>query len=248
MSKTPENYVKKAIKTPDRIRSMFDIVSGRYDLMNRLMTMGMDRRWRKIAAKSTGADNSAIVLDACTGTGDLALAVNSVTKAKVVGVDFSKDMLDIAREKAAKVGTDEDISFVAASVDSLPFGDNKFNAVTIGFGLRNTPDYHAVLREFLRVTKPGGKLVCLESSRPECKILRAPSRWFISSFVPFVGRIVSGNYQAYRYLSDSMEVFPPQKELAQMMKEAGWAEVEYRNFFAGAVALHVATKENNEVF
>ncbi len=248
MSKTPKNYVKKAIKTPDRIRAMFDVVSGNYDLINRLMTMGMDRRWRKIAAKSTGTGKTSVVLDACTGTGDLALAVNSVTGAKVIGVDFSKDMLEIAREKIVKADIDRCISFVEASVDNLPFDDNEFNAVTIGFGLRNTPDYRVVLREFLRVTKPGGKLVCLESSQPECKILRAPSRWFISSFVPFVGRIVSSNYQAYRYLSDSMEVFPPQKELAQMMKEAGWAEVEYRNFFAGTVALHVATKGNNEAF
>lgn len=244
MNKAPESYAKKAIKAPDRIRSMFNVVSGRYDLMNRLMTVGMDQRWRKIAAKSTDADSSSVVLDACTGTGDFALAVNSVTGAKVIGVDFSKDMLDLAREKAANTNTsaNEDISFVEASVVNLPFSDNEFSAVTIGFGLRNTPDYRAVLREFLRVTKPGGKLVCLETSQPEYRILRSPARWFTSSLFPFIARIISNDYHAYRYLSDSMEVFPPQEELAQMMKEAGWAEVKYRNFFAGMVALHVATK------
>ncbi|MCL6472055.1 MAG: bifunctional demethylmenaquinone methyltransferase/2-methoxy-6-polyprenyl-1,4-benzoquinol methylase UbiE [Firmicutes bacterium] len=243
MNKPQGNYVKRAIKAPDRVRAMFDIVAKRYDMINRLMTMGMDKRWRKIGAKGTETNKDSIVLDACTGTGDFALAVNSVTGAKVVGVDFSADMLALAKEKIDKAGCRKEISFVEASVVNLPFEDNKFDAITIGFGLRNTPDYRAVLREFYRVTKPGGKLVCLESSQPEIKILRAPVRWFIASFVPFVGKIVSNNYQAYKYLSDSMEVFPPQKELAQMMKEAGWAEVRYRNFFAGAVALHIATKD-----
>jgi demethylmenaquinone methyltransferase/2-methoxy-6-polyprenyl-1,4-benzoquinol methylase len=242
MSKTTGSYVKKAIKSPDRVQSMFDGAAKRYDLLNRLMTMGMDQRWRKIAAKSTAAGKGSLVLDACTGTGDLALAVSSITGSRVVGVDFSQDMLDLAEEKISKAGLADEITFAAASVDDLPFEDNKFDAITIGFGLRNTPDYRAVLREFYRVTRPGGRLVILESSQPERKILVKPYKLFVSSVVPFTGRLFAGDYQAYKYLSDSMQVFPPQKELASMMGEAGWTEVAYRNFFLGATAIHVGTK------
>lgn len=246
MSKTTESYAKKAIKPPDRVQSMFDVVAKRYDLLNRLMTMGRDQRWRKIAAKSTAADSNSLVLDACTGTGDLALAVNALTGSKVIGVDFSRDMLDLATEKIKKTaaGNDitNDITFEWASVDELPYGDSTFNAITIGFGLRNTPDYRAVLREFHRVTKPGGRLVILESSHPEAKLVNAPYAWFITSVVPLLGKLFSSDGPAYTYLAESMQVFPPQKELASMMREAGWTDVTYRNFFLGAVALHVGVK------
>jgi len=245
MSKTTESYAKKAIKPPERVQSMFDVVAKRYDLLNRLMTMGRDQRWRRIAAKSTAADTNSLVLDACTGTGDLALAVNAITGSKVVGVDFSRDMLDLAGEKIKKTDACNDITFEWASVDDLPFEDGIFNAITIGFGLRNTPDYRAVLREFYRVTKPGGRLVILESSHPEVKLVNAPYTWFITSVVPFLGKIFSSDYQAYKYLAESMQVFPPQKELASMMREVGWTDVTYRNFFLGAVALHVGVKNSD---
>lgn len=246
MSKTTESYVKKAIKPPERVQSMFDVVAKRYDLLNRLMTVGRDQRWRKIAAKSTAASKDSLVLDACTGTADLALAVHEITGSKVVGVDFSQDMLDLAREKISKTnagGADNTITFMRASVDDLPYGDDMFDAITIGFGLRNTPDYRATLREFYRVTKPGGRLVILESSHPEIKLVNAPYTWFITSVVPFLGKVFSSNHQAYRYLAESMQVFPPQKELVAMMRDAGWTGVTYRNFFLGAVALHVGTKQ-----
>jgi len=242
MSGTIRDYTSKAIKSPDRVRNMFDAVAERYDLVNRLLTLGMDQRWRKLAAKSTAAAEGSVVLDACTGTGDLAFAIYSITGADVVGVDFSKDMLDKAVEKAGQVGISNEVTFVAASVDNLPFDENKFDAVTVGFGLRNTPDYRAVLAEFNRVVRPGGRLVCLEFSEPELFMLRWPHRKFLSHIVPLIGRLVSNNYHAYKYLSDSIQVFPPQKELARMMEKAGWSEVRYRNLLGGVVAIHTAVK------
>jgi len=242
MNKTNKNNAKKAIKPPDKVRSMFDVVAERYDLVNRLLTFGLDQRWRRITARATGAGKNSLVLDACTGTGDLAFAVNSVTGSKVIGVDFSEDMLFIAREKAAKFGLNSHVSFVMASVDNLPFEDNKFDAVTIGFGLRNTPDYKAVLQEFCRVTRSGGRLVCLESSMPDCLFLKIPHRIYLTLVVPTIGRIASNNYQAYKYLSDSTQIFPSKKELACMMKEAGWADATYKILLGGAIAIHIATK------
>jgi len=248
MGKTTGGYTKKAIKSPDGVRTMFDVVARRYDMLNRLLTAGMDQRWRRLAARNTGANKDSVVLDACTGTGDLALAINSITGSKVVGVDFSKDMLEVARDKFAKAGVNGNITLAEASVDNLPFEENRFDAITIGWGLRNTPDYRAVLREFHRVTRPGGRLVCLESNQPEPAIFRIPYRWLLRSFVPLLGRVFSKNYGAYKYLSDSIQVFPPQKELVKMMEEAGWGSVWYKNLFFGAVAIHVATKppENDE--
>ncbi|MBE0448054.1 MAG: bifunctional demethylmenaquinone methyltransferase/2-methoxy-6-polyprenyl-1,4-benzoquinol methylase UbiE [Actinobacteria bacterium] len=238
------DYTRKAIKSPDRVRSMFNAVAERYDLVNRLLTLGMDQRWRKLAARSTGAGKESIVLDACTGTGDLALAIYSVTGAKVIGVDFSRDMLDKAVEKANLVGADGDVTFVVASVDNLPFNENLFDAITVGFGLRNTVDYQVVLAEFNRVVRPGGRLVCLEFSEPELSILRRPYRKFLSSIVPLIGRLVSNNYPAYKYLSDSIQVFPPQKELGWIMEKAGWTDVNYRNILGGVAAIHTAIKKD----
>lgn len=242
MSGTTRDYTGKAIKSPDRVRNMFDAVAERYDLVNRLLTFGMDQKWRKLAARSTGAVKESVVLDACTGTGDLAFAIYSMTGAKVVGVDFSKDMLDRAVEKAGRAGVGSDVTFVVASVDNLPFDENKFDAITVAFGLRNTPDYQAVLAEFHRVARPGGRLVCLEFSEPEIFILRAPYRKFLSNIVPLIGRLVSNNYRAYKYLSDSIQVFPPQRELARMMEKAGWTTVSYKNLLGGVVAVHTAVK------
>lgn len=221
---------------------MFDAVSGRYDLLNRILTLGLDRRWRRLAAQSTAVSPGAVVLDACCGTADLALAISDETGARVVGVDFSADMLKIAREKIAGAGKENVISFTEASVDDIPFGDDSFDAVTVGWGLRNTPDYQAVLKEFYRVVRPGGKMVCLESTEPETAILRIPYKFILSNVVPLVGRMLTKDHGAYRYLSDSIQAFPPQAELVKMMEKAGWANVSYRNLLGGAVAIHVGQK------
>lgn len=244
MEKTTQTFASKAIKPPEMIRNMFDAVAERYDLVNRMLTLGLDRGWRELAANSTKADAASVVLDACTGTGDLAFAIHDATRSKVIGVDFSKDMLDKAKVKATKGGVAEDVTFALASVDDLPYGDNEFDAVTVGFGLRNTPDYRAVLQEFYRVTKPGGRLVCLEFSQPENVLLQIAYKQHLSVIVPCVGRIVSNNYRAYKYLVDSIQVFPPQKELAEIMGNVGWTNVTYKNLLFGVVAIHIAVKGN----
>jgi len=226
---------------------MFDAVSGRYDLLNRILTLGRDRRWRRLAAASTEVSAGSVVLDACCGTADLALAINAGTGARVVGIDFSSDMLKIAKEKTIRAGKGDTISFIEASVDDIPFDDDSFDAVTVGWGLRNTPDYKAVLEEFYRVVRPGGRMVCLESTEPETALLRIPYKFILSNIVPPVGRMLSKDYGAYRYLSDSIQAFPPQKDLVAMMEKAGWVDVSYRNLFGGAVAIHVGRKPSSDL-
>ncbi|MDP2212167.1 MAG: bifunctional demethylmenaquinone methyltransferase/2-methoxy-6-polyprenyl-1,4-benzoquinol methylase UbiE [Candidatus Aquicultor sp.] len=245
MSET-KNYTGKAIRSPERVRTMFDAVSGRYDLLNRILTLGRDRRWRKLAAASAEVSAGSVVLDACCGTADLALAINAETGARVVGVDFSPDMLKIAKEKIVRAGKGDAISFIEASVDDIPFDDDSFDAVTVGWGLRNTPDYQAVLEEFYRVVRPGGRMVCLESTEPETALLRIPYKFILSNIVPLAGRMFAKDHSAYRYLSDSIQAFPPQKELVAMMGKAGWVNVSYRNLLGGAVAIHVGRKPSSD--
>ena len=242
MTEDTRTFTKKALKSPDLVETMFDAVADRYDLANRLLTFGRDQRWRNLAARLTRANKESLVLDACTGTADLALAVNKVTGSKVVGVDFSKDMLRVGVEKIEKAGLSESITFKHASVMELPYEDDAFDAVTIGFGLRNTPDYQAAIKEFYRVVKPGGYFVCLESSQPESLFLKIPYKIYLSIMFPIIGRIASSDYKAYKYLSDSTQAFPPKKELAGMMGEAGWKDVSIKGLLFGSIAIHSAQK------
>ena len=237
---------KASIKPPDAVKRMFNRVAKKYDLINRLLTLGLDQRWRRLAAKLAEVDENSKVLDACTGTGDLAFAVEQVAGAKVVGVDFSPEMLEIARKKAQVLGTNGQVDFAVASVDQLPYGDGEFDAITVGFGLRNTGDYLGVLREFHRIAKPGGRLVCLEFSMPTFVPFKAVYRAYLSTVVPLVGRLFADNYSSYKYLSDSIQRFPEQDRLADMMRSVGWSDVRYKNLLGGIVAIHVGVKKARE--
>ncbi len=239
-------YARASIKSPDAVKRMFNRVAKKYDLINRLLTLGLDQRWRRLAAALTEVDEKSKVLDACTGTGDLAFAIERVTGAKVVGIDFSPEMLEIARKKADLLGTNGQIEFEVASAEKLPYGDEEFDAITVGFGLRNTGDYLGVLKEFHRVAKPGGRLVCLEFSMPSFAPFRVAYKGYLSTVVPLVGRLLADDYGSYKYLSDSIKKFPVQTKLADMMRSVGWADVRYMNLLGGVVAIHVGVKKGQE--
>lgn len=243
MVKTDQTHAKAAIQPPEVVEKMFDQVAKRYDLLNRLLTAGLDQHWRRLAVKMTAADENSRVLDACAGTGDLAFMIQSLTQAQVVGVDFSREMLEIAKGKAAKLGVGESVSFEVASVDDLPFPDDQFDAITIGFGLRNTSDYAGVLKEFRRVVKPGGRVVVLEFSMPTFAPFRSFYRGYLSTVVPAIGRLFADDFGSYKYLADSIKQFPVQKALAEMMRSVGWTDVRYKNLLGGIVAIHVGVKE-----
>jgi demethylmenaquinone methyltransferase/2-methoxy-6-polyprenyl-1,4-benzoquinol methylase len=220
------------VLAPEAVRAMFDRIAPVYDVMNRLMTAGLDRRWRRLAARAVVRPGDR-VLDACCGTGDLALAAREVG-GEVVALDFSERMLERARRKSTAV------EWVQGDVLALPFPDESFDAATVGFGVRNVEDLEAGLRELARVVRPGGRLGCLEITRPRGPLRPFFRLWF-DGLVPLAGKVLPGG-SAYSYLPASVRRFPGPEDLAGAMRRAGFAGVEWRLLGGGIVALHVARK------
>ena len=216
---------------PEGVRSMFDRIAPVYDVMNRVMTVGLDRRWRGIAARSV-VQPGARVLDACCGTGDLALAAER-EGGVVTGLDFSAEMLSRARRKSTT------IDWVEGDMLALPFADGSFDVVTVGFGVRNVSDLRAGLEELRRVLRPGGRLAILEITQPRGALRPFFSLWF-DRVVPLLGRILPGG-KAYTYLPASVRRFPGAEDLAALIDEAGFEGTTFRLFGGSIVALHVAT-------
>lgn len=214
---------------PDAVRAMFDRIAPVYDLMNRAMTGGLDRRWRRLTAEAVVRPGDR-VLDACCGTGDLALAA-AHAGGRVTGLDFSERMLARARRKSSAV------EWVQGDMLELPFADASFNAVTIGFGVRNVAELDAGLAELARVLVPGGRIGCLEITRPQ-GLLRPFFRLWFDVLVPLAGKLLPGG-AAYTYLPASVRRFPGPESLAEAMRRAGFAAVSWRLLVGGIVALHV---------
>ncbi|MGH3110563.1 MAG: class I SAM-dependent methyltransferase [Gaiellaceae bacterium] len=214
----------------DEVRGMFDRIAPVYDAMNRLMTAGLDRRWRRLAVREVVWPGDR-VLDSCCGTGDLAVEAER-RGGRVVGLDFSGRMLERARRKS---GT---IEWVQGDALALPFGDGEFDAVTCGFGVRNLADLEGGLREAARVLRPGGKIAVLEITRPR-GLLRPFFRLWFDVLVPLAGKVLPGG-KAYTYLPASVRRFPGPEDLAALFANAGFESVRYRLLGGGSVALHVA--------
>ena len=217
---------------PESVRGMFDRIAPVYDVMNHVMTAGLDRRWRKLAVKEVVWPGDR-VLDACCGTGDLAVEAER-RGGRVVGLDFSERMLERARKKSGA------IEWVQGDALALPFGDGEFDAATVGFGVRNLADLEGGLRELARVLKPGGKVAVLEITRPR-GILRPFFRLWFDGVVPVLGRVLPGG-EAYTYLPASVRRFPGPDDLSALFERAGFEDVRYRLLGGGIVALHMGTK------
>ncbi|MGH2934494.1 MAG: class I SAM-dependent methyltransferase [Gaiellaceae bacterium] len=212
------------------VRGMFDRIAPVYDVMNRVMTAGLDQRWRRSTVDAVVRPGDR-VLDACCGTGDLAVAAR-LRGADVVGLDFSEAMLDRARGKRG------DVEWVRGDVLALPFDDGSFDAATVGFGVRNVDDLGAGLRELRRVLRPGGRLGILEITQPRGMLAPFYRLWFDRA-IPLLGRVLPGG-SAYTYLPASVRRFPGPDDLAALLQESGFGAVAYRLFAVGIVALHVA--------
>jgi demethylmenaquinone methyltransferase/2-methoxy-6-polyprenyl-1,4-benzoquinol methylase len=214
---------------PDGVRRMFDRIAPVYDLMNRVMTVGLDGRWRRITAEAV-VRPGARVLDGCCGTGDLALAARKAGAGEVVGLDFSEEMLVRARRKAPE------LTWIRGDLLRLPFEVGEFDAATVGFGIRNVDDLDAGVRELRRVLKPGGRVAILEITRPRGPLSIFYRLWF-DAIVPLLGKVLPGG-SAYTYLPASVRRFPAPDALAERLREAGFGEVTFRLFAGGIVALH----------
>jgi demethylmenaquinone methyltransferase/2-methoxy-6-polyprenyl-1,4-benzoquinol methylase len=215
---------------PEAVRTMFDSIAPLYDRMNLLMTAGLDRRWRDATARRVVRPGDS-VLDAACGTGDLALADLRAGAARVVGVDFSEPMLERARRKSNA------IEWVQGDLRRLPFPERTFQAVTIGFGLRNVSDREGALRELRRVLAPGGRLGILEITRARGPLAPFFQIWF-EALVPVAGRLLPGG-SAYAYLPASVRRFSTPRQLAAQIAQAGFGDVRYRLLAGGIMALHV---------
>jgi demethylmenaquinone methyltransferase/2-methoxy-6-polyprenyl-1,4-benzoquinol methylase len=219
---------------------MFARIVGRYDLMNRLMTFGLDGPWRRAAA-ALAQPAGGRALDVGTGTGDLALALVESGARQVVGVDFVTDMLTSARAKITRAGRQDRATVLQADALHLPFADDSFDCVVNGFLLRNVGDLPAALAEMARVLRPGGRLVCLEITHPPTLIAPLFHVYF-DRLVPLVGALITGEGAAYRYLPASLGPLPGPRRLAALIEQAGFVEVRYRRVGFGSVAVHVGRK------
>jgi demethylmenaquinone methyltransferase/2-methoxy-6-polyprenyl-1,4-benzoquinol methylase len=213
---------------PDAVRDMFDRIAPVYDFMNRAMSLGLDVRWRRMTARAVVRPGDR-VLDVCCGTGDLAIA-DSEAGGDVTGLDFSEQMLARARRKS------DAIEWVRGDATALPFPDEAFDAVTVGFGIRNLDDLESGLRELARVLRPGGRLGCLEITRPR-GALRPFFRLWFDGLVPLAGRVLPGG-SAYTYLPASVRRFPGPEDLAGAMERAGFSAIRWKLLGGGIVALH----------
>jgi demethylmenaquinone methyltransferase/2-methoxy-6-polyprenyl-1,4-benzoquinol methylase len=223
------------------VRGMFDRIAGVYDLMNSAMTAGLHHQWRERAVDRAQVGPGSDALDLCTGTGDLALALRRRigVDGRVVGSDFSEAMLDLARRKSGEEGLP--VEFGWADALDLPYGDESFDAVTIGFGARNLADLGKGISEMARVLRPGGRLVILEITRPQREPLSSfYSLWF-DRLVPVIGSF-AGDSEAYSYLPNSVRSFPDPQRLAAMIDAAGFTEIRWLLLAGGIIAVHSATK------
>jgi demethylmenaquinone methyltransferase / 2-methoxy-6-polyprenyl-1,4-benzoquinol methylase len=222
-----------------RIRAMFGRIARRYDLMNRLMTLGRDRAWRRYVVRQADPPVGGRLLDIATGTGDIAFeAARGERRPAVVGADFSLPMMRVGRAKPGGEG----IAWCQCDALALPFGEAAFDAVTSGYLIRNVVDAPAAFREQVRVVRPGGRVVCLDTSPPPHGPLRPLILFHFKVIIPLLGRLVAGDGAAYTYLPESTEGFKAPDELAQIMRGAGLERVTYRRFMFGTIAVHTGFK------
>ncbi|MBX3282083.1 MAG: bifunctional demethylmenaquinone methyltransferase/2-methoxy-6-polyprenyl-1,4-benzoquinol methylase UbiE [Acidobacteria bacterium] len=225
------------------VREMFGGIASRYDLLNHLLSLNIDKGWRRKVANELRPildDASASVLDIACGTGDLSLELASGAKASIAGTDFCRPMLKIAQHKVSTAK--KTIPLIEADAMELPFCDGGFEAATIAFGLRNLPNVENGLAELFRILRPKGKLVVLEFSQPVIPGIRQAFDLYFTRILPRIGGLVSGSRGAYEYLPDSVRGFPPQKELAALMERTGFVNVRYRNLTGGIAAIHIGER------
>ena len=217
-------------KSPADVSAMFDEVASAYDRTNDLLSFYQSRQWRRALRKEVAPKAGMRILDIAAGTGTSSMALK-VAGAEVVAADFSKGMLEVGKKRYPE------LQFVFADAMKLPFSDSEFDVVTMSFGLRNVSDHRVALKEFRRVLKPGGRLVICEFSHVR-GLLGILYRWYLRNLLPIVARVFSSNPEAYSYLSESIEAWPNQAELAQDISEAGFEDASFRNLSFGIVAIH----------
>lgn len=226
----------------EQVAEMFDNISEKYDFLNHFFSMGIDKRWRKKAIKSLVDISPKRILDVATGTGDFAIEALKLSPDKIVGIDISEGMLEVGRKKIKERRLEENIEFKKADSEALPFSDNQFDAVTVGFGVRNFQNLQRGLDEIYRVLKPGGKLVVLEFSKPKAFPFKQLYFLYFKTVMPTVGKIVSKDKSAYSYLPESVLAFPEGKEFEAILEKSGFKTPDSKPVTGGIARIYTAQK------
>jgi demethylmenaquinone methyltransferase/2-methoxy-6-polyprenyl-1,4-benzoquinol methylase len=229
-------------KAPDRISGMFDAIAPRYDVLNRVLSAGIDKRWRRRAIRSLRFTGRETLLDVCTGTADVALEGIAQGAARVLGVDFAGAMLALGLRKTRAAALDRRIALVRGDAMRLPVPDGSVDAVTVAFGIRNVQNAEIACREMARALKPGGRLAILEFGVPRIPGVSAAYLWYFTHVLPAIGRMVSGHNAAYSYLPASVGTFPAPAEFMSTLRTAGFTDVSASPLTFGIVYLYTAEK------
>ncbi len=242
MSKTVTPYNDTTRTKKEQVEEMFDNIAHRYDFLNHLLSLGIDITWRKKAVKFIGTIQPKKILDVASGTGDFAFEALRLNPEKVIGFDLSEGMMNYGRAKAVKLNVANVVEFVKGDSEKMPFADNSFDAVTVGFGVRNFEHLETGLSEMLRVTRPGGKVAILEASQPQNTIIRGLYGLYFGNVVPMIGRLFSKDARAYSYLPESVKAFPEGFEFVKILENIGFVNIKWQPLTFGACAFYSMEK------
>ncbi|TCI91526.1 bifunctional demethylmenaquinone methyltransferase/2-methoxy-6-polyprenyl-1,4-benzoquinol methylase UbiE [Tenacibaculum sp. M341] len=242
MGKEVKPYKDSELGKKEQVAQMFDTISGNYDGLNRVISLGIDVKWRKKVVKIIGKNNPKDILDIATGTGDLALMMAQLSPKKIVGLDISKGMLEVGRQKINKAKLDNVIDMVVGDSENIPFEDNTFDAITVSFGVRNFENLDKGLTEILRVLKPGGTFVILETSNPTKFPFKQGYKFYTSFILPVIGKLFSKDKVAYSYLSESANSFPFGEALNNILLKNGFKNVNCTPVTFGVASIYTSTK------
>ena len=243
MPKNITPYKDSELGKKEQVAQMFDAISGNYDGLNRVISFGIDVKWRKKVLKLVSDKNPKTVLDIATGTGDLALLMTKTTAEKIIGLDISAGMLDVGRKKIEAKNLSSKIEMLLADSENMPFENNTFDAITVAFGVRNFETLEKGLSEILRVLKPNGIFVILETSVPEKTPFKQGYQFYSKNILPLIGKLFSKDNSAYQYLSDSASVFPYGEALNNILRKIGFIEVRAMPQTFGVATIYSASKK-----
>ena len=243
MSKNITPYKDSELGKKEQVAQMFDTISGNYDGLNRVISFGIDIKWRKKVLKLVSDKNPKIVLDIATGTGDLAILMTNTNAEKIIGLDISAGMLEVGRNKIKAKNLSDKIEMILADSENMPFEDNTFDAITVAFGVRNFENLEKGLAEILRVLKPNGIFVILETSVPDKTPYKQGYTFYSKNILPLIGKLFSKDDSAYQYLSESASVFPYGEALNNILRKIGFIEVKAMPQTFGVATIYSASKK-----
>ena len=239
---TVKPYSDSDLTKKQQVEQMFDNISGKYDLLNRILSMGIDQSWRKKVVKSVQNAKPKTILDIATGTGDLAIAMAKATNAKITGFDLSAGMLEVGRKKVKDESLENRIEMIQGDAENMPFEDNSFDVITVAFGVRNFENLKKGLDDIYRVLKPGGKFLILEFSQPEAVPMKQLYTFYSRYILPRIGKKISKDQSAYTYLPDSVKAFPHGEDMKKILKNSNFVEPFDKKLTFGIASIYESLK------